>query len=56
MLMARPNFAFAKRQRELAKKQKKQEKLQRKSAVNEPAEPQPAEAQPPLPEVGSKTD
>lgn len=32
--MAKPNYAFEKRQKELAKKQKKQEKLeQRKSGV-----------------------
>ena len=30
--MAKPNYAFAKRQKELAKKQKKEEKLKRKSA------------------------
>ncbi|MBX3590197.1 MAG: hypothetical protein KF755_04730 [Burkholderiaceae bacterium] len=29
--MAKPNYAFAKRQRELAKKQKKEEKLKRKA-------------------------
>ena len=28
--MAKPNYAFAKRQRDLAKKQKKEEKLHRK--------------------------
>jgi hypothetical protein len=32
--MARPNYAFAKHQRELAKKQKKEEKRQRKAAEN----------------------
>ncbi|MEQ1519242.1 MAG: hypothetical protein ABL931_22425 [Usitatibacteraceae bacterium] len=31
--MAKPNYNFAKRQRELAKKAKKEEKLQRKAAV-----------------------
>lgn len=35
--MARTNFAFAKRQRELAKKQKKLEKQARKSAGPDPA-------------------
>lgn len=37
--MAKPNYAFEKRQKELAKKQKKQEKLlQRKSGENHEAE------------------
>jgi hypothetical protein len=31
--MAKPNYAFAKRQRDLAKKQKKEEKLQKKLAA-----------------------
>jgi len=35
--MAKPNYSFAKRQRDLAKEQKKEEKLQRKQA--EKAEP-----------------
>ncbi|MDP2787326.1 MAG: hypothetical protein Q8O79_04545 [Pseudomonadota bacterium] len=30
--MAKPNYAFEKRQKELAKKQKKQEKLQQRKA------------------------
>jgi hypothetical protein len=30
--MAKPNYSFAKRQRDLAKEQKKEEKLQRKQA------------------------
>lgn len=34
--MAKPNYGFAKRQRELAKKQKKEEKRQRKLAENAP--------------------
>jgi len=37
--MAKPNYAFEKRQKELAKKQKKQEKLlQRKSCENHQAD------------------
>ncbi|MCC7081939.1 MAG: hypothetical protein IT530_14795 [Burkholderiales bacterium] len=32
--MAKPNYAFAKRQRDLAKKQKKEEKRLRKAAAN----------------------
>ena len=32
--MAKPNYAFAKRQRDLAKKQKKEEKRQRKAKAN----------------------
>lgn len=34
-LMAKPNYSFAKRQRDLAKEQKKEEKLQRKKATAE---------------------
>ncbi|GEM_PF-332252 len=34
--MAKPNYSFAKRQRELAKKKKKEEKRQRKAAEQEP--------------------
>lgn len=45
--MAKPNYAFEKRQKELAKKQKKEEKLKRKTADLPPA-PGPADAaQPP---------
>lgn len=50
--MAKPNYGFAKRQRELAKKQKKEEKRLRKQgetappaeegAAEQPATPQPA--------------
>jgi hypothetical protein len=45
--MAKPNYAFAKRQRDLAKKQKKEEKRQRKTgtADNPPQESTP---QPPI--------
>jgi len=32
--MAKPNYAFAKRQRDLAKKQKKEEKRLRKTGTN----------------------
>jgi hypothetical protein len=35
--MAKPNYSFAKRQRDLAKEQKKEEKLQRKKATAEEA-------------------
>ncbi|MET0949775.1 MAG: hypothetical protein ABWY17_14950 [Pseudomonas sp.] len=31
--MAKPNYSFAKRQRDLAKEQKKEEKLQKKNAA-----------------------
>ena len=34
--MARTNYGFEKRQREMAKKQKKEEKLRLKKAQNEP--------------------
>ncbi|HUP92466.1 MAG TPA: hypothetical protein VM074_09485 [Solimonas sp.] len=37
--MAKPNYSFAKRQRELAKKQKKDEKLKRKAETQGPGEP-----------------
>lgn len=40
--MAKPNYAFAKRQRDLAKKQKKEEKRQRKAA---PTDEQPSDEQ-----------
>ncbi|WP_434602667.1 hypothetical protein J3P91_02700 [Pseudomonas sp. Z4-7] len=35
--MAKPNYSFAKRQRDLAKEQKKEEKLQRKKATADEA-------------------
>ncbi|MDP1644884.1 MAG: hypothetical protein Q8L71_05200 [Thiobacillus sp.] len=40
--MAKPNYAFAKRQRDLAKKQKKEEKQQRKTVTgdNQPQDDQ----------------
>jgi hypothetical protein len=44
--MAKPNYAFAKRQRDLANKQKKEEKRQRKAGTPEAgtsAEPPPAD-------------
>ena len=45
--MAKPNYAFAKRQRDLAKKQKKEEKRQRKTGTTDEL---PREApQPPVP-------
>jgi hypothetical protein len=37
--MAKPNYAFEKRQRDLAKKQKKEEKLKRKSGAGENQQP-----------------
>ena len=41
--MLKPNYAFAKRQRDLAKKQKKEEKKQRKMGTQDsPAEESPA--------------
>jgi len=41
--MGRPNYSWAKRQREMAKKKKKEEKLARKTGVKPrgPREPQP---------------
>jgi hypothetical protein len=46
--MAQPNFAFEKRQRELAKKRKKEEKAKRKGETGAPAQDdQTAEQAPP---------
>jgi hypothetical protein len=45
--MAKPNYSFAKRQRDLTKKQKKEEKRQRKAAAQSappPEEPFPRPA------------
>ncbi|MBC7944848.1 MAG: hypothetical protein H7X91_06225 [Burkholderiales bacterium] len=44
--MAKPNYAFAKRQKELAKQQKKEEKQKRKAETNSGGDAPPAEAQP----------
>ena len=41
--MPKPNYAFAKRQRELAKKQKKEAKLRERAAEKAPAEENNAE-------------
>jgi len=35
--LAKPNYAFAKRQRDLAKQQKKEEKRRKKAAPGDPA-------------------
>ncbi len=48
--MAKPNYAFAKRQRDLAKKQKKKEKRQRKTGTHG-EQPQEAPPQPPVDET-----
>jgi len=49
--MAKPNYAFEKRQRDLAKKAKKEEKRQRKTGTPEnPESPEPA-VSPPATEV-----
>ena len=42
--MAKPNYAFEKRQRELAKKKKKEEKQHRKGVSDEPAPADPVGA------------
>lgn len=47
--MAKPNYAFEKRQRELDKKRKKQEKEDRKNTPRQP--PLPSSVQPPDGEV-----
>ena len=44
--MAKPNYGFAKRQRELEKKRKKEEKAQKKQAGPAPAEPAQTAAEP----------
>jgi hypothetical protein len=45
--VAKPNYQFEKRQRELAKKRKKEEKAQRKTTGGEPSpEPQQGDAPP----------
>lgn len=36
--MVKPNYAFAKRQRDLAKKQKKEEKRKQKAEAQQPAQ------------------
>ena len=38
--MAKPNYQFAKRQRDLAKKQKKEQKKLKKAQPGEPGEPE----------------
>ena len=49
--MAKPNYAFAKRQRDLAKKAKKEEKRLRKTGANET----PAQENQPAPAGDDKT-
>ncbi len=49
--MAKPNYSFAKRQRDLAKKQKKEEKRLRKAAL----QPTPGAEEPPRPPVDPAT-
>jgi hypothetical protein len=41
MPMAKPNYSFEKRQREIAKKKKQDEKLAKKQAAKDAANPQP---------------
>jgi len=43
--MPKPNYAFAKRQRDIAKKQKKEEKRQRKTGASD----NPSQERPPKP-------
>lgn len=42
--MAKPNYSFEKRQREIAKKNKKNEKLAKKQAVRKAANPETPDA------------
>lgn len=44
--MAKPNYAFAKRQRDLAKKQKKEEKARRKAGTADNRAPEGQETPP----------
>lgn len=55
--LATPNYAYEKRQRELAKKKKKEEKLQRKSHQprDEPGAAQASEGQDATPEAAPQT-
>lgn len=45
--MAKPNYQFEKRQRELAKKKKKEDKAQRKANPSAPGQPGPEPAETP---------
>jgi hypothetical protein len=45
--MAKPNYSFEKRQRELAKKKKKEEKLKEKAGRKVGGEPNTADGEPP---------
>jgi hypothetical protein len=56
--MAKPNYSFAKRQRDLAKKQKKEEKLRRKAGAGEvqPQDDQPQDDQPQAPQPSPPDD
>ncbi|MGH8536889.1 MAG: hypothetical protein ACREXM_10605 [Gammaproteobacteria bacterium] len=49
--MPKPNYAFAKRQRDIAKKQKKEEKRQRKTGASD----NPSQERPPQPPGDEKT-
>ena len=49
--MAKPNYQFAKRQRDLAKKQKKEQKKLKKSMPGDPGEP----GEPGLPSTDGET-
>jgi hypothetical protein len=55
--LATPNYAYEKRQRELAKKRKAEEKRQRKQGreADTPGTPAPPEGQPPAPTPGSES-
>jgi len=50
--LAKPNYAFAKRQRDLAKQQKKEEKRKRKA---DPSNPSPLATDPQLPTTEKPT-
>ena len=52
--MVKPNYAFAKRQRDIAKKQKSEEKRRLKTEAQQP--PVAEEAQPQLPVAAPLTD
>ena len=51
--LAKPNYAFAKRQRDLAKQQKKEEKRKKKAEASAPPAPPPDAPIPPDEKTGS---
>lgn len=54
--MAKPNYSFEKRQRELAKKAKKEEKKQQKAAAKAESEPEQNAGAPPAEDGPAQPD